>query len=144
MAKVWGMPTWVFLHTLLAKIPENQYVAVDVLNQVKSICSVLPCPDCAAHATAYMAKIDPKHVQTKEQFKHVLWGFHNFVNKRTNKPIVSIDSIRIYDTLSFPFIYNVFLREFLKPQNIPKLFIDSMIRTRIMNQFKSWISSIKF
>ena len=144
MARAWGMPTWIFLHTLLAKIPDEQYVAADVLTQIKLLCSVLPCPDCAAHATQFMSKIEVKHVLTRESLQKVLWGFHNFVNARLHKPLFTYDRIIIYNTLSLPFVYNVFLREFTRPQNIPKLFMDSMTRARVVERFKTWMSSIKF
>lgn len=144
MARAWGMPTWIFMHTLLAKIPEDQYVASDMLAQIKSICSVLPCPDCASHATQYLAKVEPKHVPTRQSFQHLLWAFHNTVNARTRKPIYAMESLAIYNTLSLHFVYQVFLREFTKPQNIPRLFMDSMMRTRLIDQFKKWMATIRF
>ena len=144
MAKAWGMPTWVFFHTLLAKMPDGQYVASDTLSQIKSLCAVLPCPDCAAHATKYLANVEAKHVPTRAAFQQLLWRFHNFVNLRTRKPIVLLDSLAVYDTLSLQFVYAVFLREFTKHQNIPRLFMDSMMRTRVVERFKTWLASIKF
>jgi hypothetical protein len=144
MARAWGMPTWVFMHTLLAKIPDDQYVAGDVLMQIKSICSVLPCPDCASHATQYLSKVDAKQVPTKDSFQRLMWQFHNFVNLKTRKQVYPIENLAIYNTLSLHFVYNVFLREFTKPQNIPRLFMDSMMRMRIIEQFKKWLATIKF
>ena len=144
MAKAWGMPTWVFMHTLLAKMPDEQYIPSTTLSQIKALCSVLPCPDCAAHATQYLAKVEPKHVPTKEAFQQMLWRFHNHVNVRTRKPVFAIEGLAIYKTLSLQVVYNVFVYEFTKPQNIPRLFMDSMMRARIMERFKAWLATIKF
>ena len=144
MAKAWGMPTWVFMHTLLAKIPDDQYVAAETLTQIKALCSVLPCPDCAAHATQYLARVEPKHVLTRAAFQQVLWKFHNHVNQRTKKQAFAVEGLAIYETLSLQVVYNVFAREFTKKQNIPRLFMDSMMRARIMDQFNTWLAKIKF
>jgi hypothetical protein len=144
MAKAWGMPTWIFMHTLLAKMPDSQYVPAETLGQIKALCSVLPCPDCAMHATQYLAKVEPKHVPTREAFKLLLWRFHNHVNLRTRKPVFAVEGLAIYETLSLQIVYQVFLREFTKKQNIPRLFMDSMMRARIVDQFNKWLAKIKF
>ena len=139
MSRAWGMPTWIFMHTLFAKMPDEKYVATDALSQIKALCSVLPCPDCAGHATTFMSTVTVKNVATRSAFQHVLWGFHNFVNARLHKPVFTFDRMIIYESLSLSFVYGVFLQEFTKPRNIPKLFMDSMSRARVVEQFKKWM-----
>ena len=144
MARAWGMPTWIFLHTLIAKMPESEYKANETLSQIKSLCAVLPCPDCASHATQFFASINAKHVPTKESFKQLLWRFHNTVNLRTRKQMFPLEKLSIYDTISFQVVYNVFITEFMRPQHNPKLFTDSMMRRRVIDGLRIWLSSIKF
>ena len=59
MSKSWANPTWFFFHTLIEKIHPNHYLVIkeEVMAYIKKICSMLPCPDCAQHATHYMTQI---------------------------------------------------------------------------------------
>ena len=138
------MPTWLFLHTLVAKIPEEKYPSVkqELLYQVKNICAVLPCPDCAQHAVQYMSGVQLKHVPTKEAFKVVLWRFHNTVNARTGKPIFPLEKMDIYDRCSLGVMYKVFITEFSKPSHNPKLMMDVMAREAVIGKFKAWMATL--
>jgi len=138
------MPTWLFFHTLIANIPESQYVAKDVLSQIKAVCAVLPCPDCAAHATAYLSKIEPKHVPFKEDFRRMLWTFHNSVNQRTHKPAFAFDKLSIYSRTTLRKIFDVFAEKFTKRHFATKLFTDALMRHRIVAQLRAWLSTIDF
>lgn len=146
MSKIWAMPTWLFLHTLVAKIPENKYQALktDLLYQVKNLCAVLPCPDCAHHATQYMAGVQLKHVPTKEAFKVVLWRFHNTVNARIGKPIFPLESMYVYEKANLHVMYSAFITEFSKPSHNPKLMMDTMARSAAITKFKNWIATLSF
>ena len=141
MSKNWGIPTWIFFHSLAAQLPDVLYSEM-LLTQFKQLCSVLPCPECAMHATAYMSKIRFAHVPTREAFRLMLWTFHNFVNLRKRTPQFPLEKMSIYDRVNLQRVYGVFIREFSKPLHIPKLFVDSMARTRITQQFKSWMATV--
>jgi hypothetical protein len=144
MAKIWAMPTWLFLHTLVAKIPEEKYPSLkqDLLYQVKNICAVLPCPDCAQHASQYMSGVQLKHVPTKEAFKTVLWRFHNTVNAKTGKPIFPLEKMDIYERCNLGVMYRVFISEFSKPSHNPKLMMDVMAREAVIAKFKAWMATV--
>lgn len=141
MSKAWGMPTWIFLHTLLAQMPPPLY-SEETLAQIKLLCSVLPCPDCAAHATEYLSRISFQQVPTLEACRVMLWSFHNTVNLRKRTAIFPYDKMEIYMKTNLAIVYKVFLAEFNRPRQIPKLFIDSMMRRRIMQQFQSWMNKM--
>ncbi len=138
------MPTWLFLHTLVAKISEDKYPLIqqELLYQVKNICAVLPCPDCAHHATQYLAGVQLKHVPTKEAFKVVLWRFHNTVNARTGKPVFPLEKMAIYDRCNLNVMYNVFITEFSKSSHNPKLMMDVMAREAVLTKFKKWMTTL--
>jgi hypothetical protein len=144
MSKAWAVPTWLFLHTLAAHLPESQYQKIkgDVLFQIKNICAVLPCPDCAQHASDYMAGVKESHIPTKEALTIVLWKFHNTVNIRTNKPVFPLLNMDIYQNSNLRVMYNIFLQEFTRPVRNPKLMIDVMNRNRIIARFRSWMHSV--
>jgi hypothetical protein len=143
MSKAWAVPTWLILHTLAASIPEEKYSSLSqsLLYQLKNICAVLPCPDCAQHATQYLANLRLNHIPTKEAFKTVLWRFHNTVNAQTNKPVFPIESLSIYNRCNLRVMYGVFIHEFTKPSRNPKLITDAMGRQRVIGSFKDWMRS---
>ena len=138
MSKAWGIPTWIFLHTLLAQMPPVLY-SEETLTQIKALCSVLPCPDCAAHSTAYLSTISYQHVPTIVECRKMMWGFHNMVNIRKRTALFPFEKMDIYTKTNLAVVYRVFLAEFTKPQQIPKLFIDSMMRRRVVQAFQVWI-----
>ena len=51
----WGEPTWFMFHTLAEKIkPEYfQEIRMDLLNIIYTICTNLPCPDCARQSCRF-------------------------------------------------------------------------------------------
>jgi len=143
MSKSWAVPTWLFLHTLAAHVPEENYASLreGILIQIKNICATLPCPDCAQHATAYISGVQLKHIPTKESLKIVLWRFHNTVNARIQKPIYPLESLDIYARSNLRVMYAVFLQEFTRPVRNPKLMMDVMSRNRAIANFKTWMKT---
>ena len=87
MADSWAIPTWLFFHALAEKININSYNSKrhELLNIIKHICNNLPCPTCTDHARRYMNSITLDKIKTKEDFKNILFEFHNKVNHRLNK-----------------------------------------------------------
>ena len=81
---VWGQPTWVLLHTLAHKVKDDAYPLLrQQLNDlVIRICTNLPCPMCANHATEYLQRINFDAIQTKKDLKDLIFQFHNAVNIR--------------------------------------------------------------
>jgi hypothetical protein len=141
----WGYITWTFFHTLVAKIPDDRYneLKADVLAYIKTLCAILPCPNCAQHATTYLNQIQPRHVATKDMFKLMLYGFHNEVNKRKKYKLFSQADLGKYEALNLPYLYSVFMQEFFKPTNNQRLLMDSMARNRVKSQFSAWIQNSK-
>jgi len=95
----WGEITWIFLHTLSVKIHPEQYQHIknDLLQQIKILCSSLPCPDCALHASQYMLNI--KVQRTKQDFCKMLVDFHNEVNHKLAKPQFLMSQLTKYNTV---------------------------------------------
>ena len=131
---------------MVAQIPEQKYQALkqELLNQVKTICAVLPCPDCAQHASAYMKGVELKHVPTKEAFKVVLWRFHNTVSARIGKPIFPLEKMYVYERANLNVMYSAFITEFSKPSHNPKLMMDTMARNTVIAKFKTWMAGLSF
>lgn len=57
-----------------------------------------PCSSCKEHCLAYISRKNPRRYVNKDQGLFIWsWDFHNTVNLRLNKPILSLDdAIAIY------------------------------------------------
>lgn len=137
----WGIPTWIFLHTLLAKVNPDKYdhIKTELLQYVTSICNILPCPTCREHASTYMKKIKIQMIPTLDSFKKLLFDFHNMVNLRLKKKMYSYDYLSIYNNLNFNVIFTVFIIEFTKPLHDTRYISDIMFRKRKVKELKQWI-----
>jgi hypothetical protein len=139
MSKSWANPTWFFFHTLIEKIHPNHYLIVknELMAYIKKICSMLPCPDCAHHATQFMRNV--KTPPTKEDCKQMLFFFHNTVNLRVKKPLYTVEGLHMYHRVNLTICYKIFREQFIKKTNNPKMFLDSMNRTSCIQELDVWL-----
>jgi hypothetical protein len=94
----WGPGLWMALHSMTFNYPitpteqdKKQYT-----NFFHSLKYVLPCPACRMH---YKKTIEEKYpielaLDNRDTLSRWLVDFHNDVNKRLGKPIVSYDSVK--------------------------------------------------
>jgi hypothetical protein len=135
----WGPPVWTLLHTLAEKITDTGYQQAggQLFGQIYRICNSLPCPDCADHATRFLAKVNVPALKTKTNLKNILYVFHNYVNKRKNKPIFHTNSLAIYQTKNLINVFNNFVQVYNTRGNM-KLLTESFQRQRVLSEFKKW------
>lgn len=82
----WGNAVWYLMHTLAFKLNKEYENEVPVLfDYFYRICCNLPCPSCSEHARKNLSRLRRDKIKTKEDLIHVLWEFHNMVNKQTKK-----------------------------------------------------------
>ncbi len=114
MSNQWAPATWRFFHVFAEKIHPDYYRrhAARCLALLKGICSVLPCPDCRKHAVAFMGRILPRHVPTKEAFKTLVFIFHNHVNRRLGKRVLRRGGLSVYQHAKLGDAVNSFLGGF--------------------------------
>lgn len=139
----WGKPTWYFFHVLAEKIRDEEFanVRADILDIVYSIATNLPCPDCANHAKTYLDQINFNTIQTKDDLKHMLFVFHNFVNERKGYNMFSLDELdTLYPIANTTAIFNNFLMTYLKKNSSPKMMANDMFRRRIVNKTRDWLN----
>lgn len=139
----WGEPTWFLFHTLAHKIRDEyfQKIRKDLINIIYTICTNLPCPDCAKHATEYMNNINFNTIQTKEQLKNMLFVFHNTVNGRKNFPIFPRDELDSkYSKANTVNIIKNFMVHFENKHKSIRMISDDLHRARISNNLKQWFS----
>lgn len=141
MTKEWGPPTWMFFHTFAERIHDDFYRshAPYILEMFKQLCSALPCPTCQVHATQYMSKIHVRHVLTKDDFKHMLWTFHNTVNRRLKKPIFTKTELTMYTRANFPLILNHFHYQMKRNWTLNRSFSEQLFRNRATSHIVNFV-----
>ena len=90
---VWGPPTWRLLHCLSVKAKDT--MTLPQLNDLKTILerivSNLPCPVCSTHAKSYFKLNKFNTIITLDQLRYFMFVFHNNVNTRINKPLITYE-----------------------------------------------------
>lgn len=137
----WGNITWKFLHTILEKIKEEEYnnEREKLLYFVKKICNNLPCPDCQSHANTFMKRVKITHVSTKEEFKYLLFNFHNEVNKKLKKSIQEQTILDEYKENKLLPVISTFIKIFSRPMASNRLMMDSMNRNIFMKELLGYL-----
>jgi hypothetical protein len=135
----WGPPIWMLFHSLAEKIKEDKFseVGPQLFSMIKRVCTTLPCPECSMHATAFLSRINFSTIKTKTDFKHLLYIFHNAVNKRKNKPLFNVLGIANYASSNLILAFNNFVNVYHTRGNM-KLLAESFQRNLIIKEFRKW------
>ena len=92
--RIWGPAFWFTLHNGAIRYPikASRICAERMKGFILGIPVMIPCEKCQDHATSYIeanySKID-EIVSGREQLFNFFVSFHNNVNERYNKPIMS-------------------------------------------------------
>lgn len=138
----WGEPTWFLFHTLAEKIKPEYYPEIqkELLNLIYTICSNLPCPSCAKHATQYLNAINFNTLTTKDSLRMMLYRFHNEVNKRKGFPDFPIEQLTKYSSANTVNIIHNFMPYFEDRGGSIRLIADNLHRSRVALQIKAWFN----
>lgn len=139
----WGEPTWFLFHTLAEKIKPEYYQEIqkELLNLIYTICSNLPCPSCAKHATQYLNAINFNTLTTKDSLRMMLYRFHNEVNKRkgfTEFPLEQLSDK--YSNANTVNIIHNFMPYFEDRSGSIRLIADNLHRSRVSLQIRAWFN----
>jgi hypothetical protein len=143
----WGEPTWYLFHTLSMKIKDSEFAKIrqDLLNNTYAICCNLPCPDCANHAKIYLDGINFNAIQTKEDYKRMMFTFHNSVNKRKGYPQFNYEDFDAkYSMAITKNIIQNFMVHFQDRYRSIKLIASDLHRAQLSNRLKEWFNQVIF
>lgn len=138
----WGPPTWLLLHAMVEKMNESYFpeISVSLFQIISQICKNLPCPECAAHAGEFLNSVKMNTIQTKQNFRMMLFVFHNKVNYQKKKPTFDIGGLDKYATVNLPLAFNMFVAEYTKRHGNFKLMADTSVRKRIVQNTATWLN----
>jgi len=140
----WGPPIWALFHTLAEKVKPEYFTAIrkDLLDTIYMICTNLPCPDCAAHATAYMDSLNFNAIQSKDDLKNMLFRFHNSVNARKGMPPFDYaDLTPKYSLANTSVIIQQFMDAFAKKNYSVRMIANDFHKNRSVLKMKQWMAN---
>lgn len=92
-----GSGYWIYLHSKSMRATTKN-LQLEMIRDIRDICDNFPCHTCREHAQAYL-KLHPPEEYLGVQVDGMnigifvwVWLFHNSVNARINKPIMSWDT----------------------------------------------------
>jgi hypothetical protein len=140
--EVWGPAVWTLFHTLIEKLNPDAYPYVigSMFRMIIRICTVLPCPECSRDASNFLAKINLKDYKTKDEFKNMLYLFHNWVNAKKRKPLFNYANMNKYSNLYLPFVINNFIAKYNTKGNM-KLLAESFQRSFVVKDLIAWFKT---
>ena len=140
----WGNVTWILFHSIIEKIKDDTPINVIkmVFDNIKLICSNLPCPYCKDHAMSYLNNYKKYNFDTKEKLKIFFFTFHNNVNKKLNKPIMKLDILEKYKTANLNNIFSTFNNVYLKKYT-SKMLMYNFHRRLALKKFFNFVKENK-
>lgn len=94
---IWGPPLWYQMHMKTFEYPKNptEEDKHKIREYFRSIINILPCETCKEHYIEYLQKRPIRyHYDTKDNLINWLIDFHNEVNSRTGKKVLSYKEAR--------------------------------------------------
>ena len=139
--ELWGPAIWTLFHVLAEKVNEDIYprIAGQLFDVIKRICSALPCPECAQDATQFLAKVKVHELRTKNDFKNMIYLFHNYVNAKKRKPLFNYSNLVIYKRYNIVSVFNRFISCYHTKGNM-RLLAESFQRQLIVRNVREWFS----
>ena len=139
----WGNSIWIFFHTLVEKINENQYdkIIIKLIDYIYKICELLPCETCSKKSIQILNKLDLKNnAKNKEQLKFLIFKLHNIVNLKTKKKVEEKIILDNYLNNNIMIVYENFIKSFK-----PKIYILFPYNEKhekikiLLEEFENWL-----
>ena len=132
MSATWSHPTWSFLHSLFENMPNSHFQLhkAHIIDYLSRMLRLLPCPDCANHASEYIKSHPLSRINTVTDGRNYFFRFHNDVNKRLRKTLFDINKLTIYKSRSISEEYKKHARIFYS-RNLTRNILFSHHRTNL-------------
>ena len=139
--KIWGNSVWYLFHTLAYKIKSLDSSDIKLLfGHISSISKNLPCPECSVDASLFLSRVNVNIVTySRENLINFLFEFHNYVNKKINKPIFLLEDLKKYSTANTMNIITHFNNVMNENSNNSRLMMDSFNRQNSVKMFMQYI-----
>lgn len=136
----WSHPTWKLLHTFASKINERYFILnkKEIIDIIKSILNILPCPTCRLDATNYVKTLTERTIKNKNDFINYLFNFHNYVNLKTHKRAFDITILKQYNNYNILQVSNNFFSVMYNYKQRGLFLYDSFYRKKIIKNMSEY------
>ena len=115
-------------------------IKLNLFGTIKNICSFLPCPECSLHAKHFLSKVNIDKIKTKQDFRSLLYIFHNMVNKKNNKPLYSFSQIQKYSSVNILHAFNQLVKVYNTNGNM-NLLTDTFHRGLVVKNASAFLKN---
>lgn len=139
----WGPIIWKVLHCITIKIKDEEFPKEreQIIWMITNICSNLPCPQCASHASGIIKKHRLKDVKTKAELIKFVYSMHNVVNKRLKKQTYPFNDIQHYDQFNTKAVLSDYYNMNIKSRYSEKMMLYTYHRNEFMKRFYTYFNS---
>jgi len=111
-----GPPIWVLLHSIVEKVKNDNFnnYKLQLFNLIKKICIFFPSVVSSKNANAYFSNFNPNYINNLIDVKMFLFNYHNFINKKLEKPIFNYYELTKYDSVNIPVLQNTIVNLYTK------------------------------
>jgi len=144
--EIWGSSVWNLFHTIAHKIKEERFEfhKNNIIYILENICATLPCPECSKDATEMLKKVNFSQINTKNDFKLLIFNFHNAINAKLNKPQFDFNELdNRYSKANIDILYNNINIIYTSNTNIPQLMTSSFHRNLLFPKIKEALRIIR-
>jgi len=144
--EIWGSSVWNLFHTIAHRIKEDKFIfhKSNIIYIIENICNTLPCPDCSKDATAMLKKVDFAQINSKADFKLLMFNFHNAINTKLKKPLFDFNELdNKYSRANIDAIYNNLNIIYTSNSNVPQLMSSSFHRHHLFPKIKDTLRVIR-
>lgn len=144
--EIWGNNVWNLFHTIAHKIKEERFEfhKNNIIYILENICNTLPCPECSKDASDMLKKVNFSQINTKNDFKLLIFNFHNAINAKLNKPQFDFNELdNRYSKANIDILYTNINIIFTSNTNIPQLMTSSFHRNLLFPKIKEALRIIR-
>jgi hypothetical protein len=144
--EIWGNNVWNLFHTIAHKIKEDRFEfhKNNIIYILENICNTLPCPECSKDASDMLKKVNFSQINTKNDFKLLIFNFHNAVNVKLSKPLFDFNELdNRYSKANIDILYNNINIIYTSNTNIPQLMTSSFHRNILFPKIKEALRIIR-
>tara|TARA_Y100000768_G_scaffold374349_1_gene343969 strand:+ start:6427 stop:6879 length:453 start_codon:yes stop_codon:yes gene_type:complete len=140
---VWGPIIWDLLHCLTIKIKDDKFVYCkdELIKNIMSILSNLPCPECSKHASSLFKKYNIKNINDKKILIKALFVIHEDVNKRLRKPLNEYTILDKYNNYNLKEVVTKYVNALNVSNYSEKMLLYSFGKKKFLISFIKYIKN---
>tara|TARA_B110000114_G_C14821352_1_gene288849 strand:+ start:155 stop:607 length:453 start_codon:yes stop_codon:yes gene_type:complete len=138
---LWGPIIWDLLHCITIKIKDDKFINCrdELIKNIMSIFSNLPCPDCSKHASSLFKKYNVKNIQSKKDLVKAIFVIHEDVNKRLRRSNNEYTILEKYNNYNLKEVVTKYVNILNVSNYSEKMLLYSFGKKKFLNSFIKYI-----